>query len=35
MYRECPRMDLVQAEALEARIVNLPSSMALELKRNP
>jgi perosamine synthetase len=35
MYRECPRMDLVQAEALEARIVNLPSSMVLELKRNP
>ena len=33
MYRECPRMDLTQAEALEARIVNLPSSMALELKR--
>jgi perosamine synthetase len=29
MYRDCPRMDLAATEALEARIVNLPSSPAL------
>jgi len=29
MYERCPRMDLAGAEALEARIVNLPSSAAL------
>lgn len=33
MYRDCPRMDLSAGEDLEARIVNLPSSMALELDR--
>ncbi|MDB5866725.1 MAG: aminotransferase DegT [Betaproteobacteria bacterium] len=26
VYADCPRMDLAQAEALDARIVNLPSS---------
>ena len=30
MFKDCPRMDLAEAEALEARIVNLPSSMFLE-----
>lgn len=34
MYQNCPRMDLSQAEALEARIVNLPSSMSLEFGRS-
>jgi perosamine synthetase len=29
MYANCPRMDLSQAEALEGRIVNLPSSAIL------
>ncbi len=29
MYADCPRMDLSQAEALESRIVNLPSSPIL------
>jgi perosamine synthetase len=29
MYAHCPRMDLTQAEALEGRIVNLPSSAIL------
>ena len=29
MYAACPRMDLVVAERLEARIVNLPSSAKL------
>lgn len=29
MYGRCPRMDLAGAEALDARIVNLPSSPAL------
>lgn len=29
MYRDCPRMDLVVAEDLDARIINLPSSAAL------
>lgn len=29
MYQHCPRMDLRVAEALEARIVNLPSSADL------
>jgi perosamine synthetase len=33
MYERCPRMVLAAAEALEARIVNLPSSMSLELDR--
>jgi perosamine synthetase len=33
MYEHCPRMDLSMAEELEARIVNLPSSMTLELDR--
>ena len=33
MYERCPRMDLSVAEELEARIVNLPSSMTLELDR--
>jgi perosamine synthetase len=33
MYEHCPRMDLSVAEELEARIVNLPSSMTLELDR--
>jgi perosamine synthetase len=33
MYQHCPRMDLRVAEELEARIVNLPSSMFLELDR--
>jgi perosamine synthetase len=31
MFRHCPRMDLAVAEELEQRIVNLPSSMFLEL----
>ena len=34
MYRDCQRMDLAEAERLEQRIVNLPSSMALELDRS-
>jgi perosamine synthetase len=34
MYEDCPRMDLSDAEALEARIVNLPSSMVLEMGRD-
>lgn len=29
MYAQCPRMDLVQAESLELRIVNIPSSPCL------
>src|SRR5205085_5437877 len=29
MYKDCPRMDLSEAEALENRIVNLPSSAIL------
>ncbi|MBW8303434.1 MAG: DegT/DnrJ/EryC1/StrS family aminotransferase, partial [Brevundimonas sp.] len=29
MYAECPRDDLPIAEALEARVINLPSSAAL------
>jgi hypothetical protein len=33
MYQHCPRMDLSVAEDLEARIVNLPSSMFIELDR--
>ncbi len=33
MYRDSPRMNLDEAERLELRIVNLPSSMALELDR--
>jgi perosamine synthetase len=33
MYQRCPRMDLSVAEELEARIVNLPSSMFIELDR--
>jgi perosamine synthetase len=33
MYQSCPRADLETAEELEARIVNLPSSMAIELDR--
>jgi perosamine synthetase len=33
IYAGCPRMELSAAEALEARIVNLPSSMSLELER--
>jgi perosamine synthetase len=33
MYERCPRMDVAVAEELEARIVNLPSSMSLELDR--
>jgi perosamine synthetase len=33
MYERCPRMDVAIAEELEARIVNLPSSMSLELDR--
>ena len=34
MYRDCQRMDLAEAERLEHRIINLPSSMALELDRS-
>lgn len=34
MFKDCPRMDLAEAEALEARIINLPSSMFLEMRRN-
>jgi perosamine synthetase len=33
VYQHCPRMDLAVAEELERRIVNLPSSMFLELDR--
>jgi perosamine synthetase len=33
MYQRCPSMDLTVAEELEQRIVNLPSSMSLELDR--
>ena len=33
MFGNAPRMDLAMAEALEARIVDLPSSMTLELNR--
>ncbi len=29
MYRDCPRMDLTEAESLERRIVNVPSSAHL------
>jgi perosamine synthetase len=29
MHRDCPRMDLSQAESLEKRVINLPSSAAL------
>ena len=32
MYQSCPRMELAEAEALEARIVNLPSSAVLGMK---
>ncbi len=34
MYAGCPRTDLAVAEELEARIVNLPSSMSIELDRS-
>ena len=34
MFKDCPRMDLAEAEALEARLINLPSSMFLEMRRN-
>lgn len=30
MYGDCPRMDLSQAENLEARLINIPSSVCLE-----
>jgi perosamine synthetase len=33
IYQQCPHMDLAVAEELEARIVNLPSSMFIELDR--
>jgi perosamine synthetase len=33
IYADCPRMDLSVAEALEASLVNLPSSAGLELDR--
>jgi perosamine synthetase len=33
VYQQCPRMALAVAEELETRIVNLPSSMFLELDR--
>lgn len=31
MYKDCPRMDLSVAEDLEGRIINLPSSPAIEV----
>ena len=34
MYRDCPRAELTHAEALEAQIVNLPSSAVLGMDRN-
>ncbi len=33
MYEQCPRMDLSVAESVAQRIVNLPSSVGLELAR--
>jgi perosamine synthetase len=33
MYANCPRMDVTEAEKLEATIVNLPSSAVLGMKR--
>lgn len=33
MYRDCPRAELIHAEALEAQIVNLPSSAILGMDR--
>jgi perosamine synthetase len=33
MYRDCPRAELTHAEALEAQIVNLPSSAVLGMDR--
>ena len=33
MYRDCPRAELTDAEALEAQIVNLPSSAILGMDR--
>jgi perosamine synthetase len=34
MYRDCPRAELTHAKALEAQIVNLPSSAVLGMDRN-
>ena len=34
MYLDCPRAELTHAEALEAQIVNLPSSAVLVNDRN-
>ena len=33
MYQACPRMDLAVAESIERRLVNIPSSASLEVRR--